>query len=549
MDTLTIIEKKKGEFQPLWARMDATAALLYDKYKMRDWTGETVLDDVYNVTSNKPKTFFDAISSDIMAALQKQQTIVEGDNLNSSTKQAIERYLEDCYSQADEEATLSRYPRLYPWLSRHVCHRSFVGARVMFVTKKRYGKEITVPEIFPVDMRHAVYEYGEDGLEWVACYLWDSGDSLMRRYNITGLEGKASVPTVLFYDKEKEEVFIDGKKQADREPHRLGEVPFVIDWPASGAMLRDKDWLKNEGEDIFWLDRDLYQEDSRLLSISMTGAMDIIKPPYQRINPQRKTDPSPYPKRSASTADIDPAEGMYELVPLQDVNRAYQIAEAKVSQEIAIGQPNLSDITDPNLDRTAVWISEQTELRTKFLHPRLECIESFERQVSRMLIEQGKKFSSLELGRMGFRKKHNPSTFGNPLEYTIDYTLMSESKAQEIANLMKAEAAKSHYSELDIHKNILLTDDPEGAVARLNSDKAKAADPALMYFDLAYSIAQEADSLPAGDEKRKKEADWKLLMELYEKARMQGSVNPQENQPKGNAQPLASLMGSNRMGI
>ncbi|MBA7691921.1 hypothetical protein ES703_100477 [subsurface metagenome] len=277
-------------------------------------------------------------------------------------------------------------------------------------------------------------------------------------------------------------------------------------------MLRDKGYIEHEGEDLFFLNRSLYDERSRLMTLEQTLAMDVLFPPYEQETEKGKLV-SDKPPKSGQTLKVRKGE-RHQLLPRGDITNAFRAGRADISRDLQMGGVNDIDLGTVSQTVSAVWITEQSEIRNKLVKPRLEGLGSFRQQLIRMMIdqyikisEQGEGKSEISIGVTGKKRKYTVKQLGDPDTYTVTNELMSQSKKQEIVNLAMFEAARGELPLKVRLTDILKADDPDGIMRELDMERARQADPALALFEQALRYAEEAESLTGLDaEKRKIES-------------------------------------------
>lgn len=251
--TLEKIQKRVDELQPLYDRMDKTKDLVYlNPYKMENFDKSEV-ENVINVTTNWPAIYANAIISDLMGSVW--QTVIESNaKMSDKQKHDIENFIEDNLAQADEQLAARGMADLFTFLCNHVCIRSLIGAR----WTSRFEGNVYKTDCLHVDMRWTPFEFGKDGLSWVAHKTWRSGAKVFAQYGKD--VGDQEILVTDFWDCAKNEVWLD-EEMAPKWPknHDFGTPPFVILTPSSGFMLRDKGYLEHEGEDLLFLSRGLYE--------------------------------------------------------------------------------------------------------------------------------------------------------------------------------------------------------------------------------------------------------------------------------------------------
>ena len=533
-DTLKTVSDAEGSFETLCERMDADASLAYlDKYTLQT-TNKKDIPNVVSVTMNDPAIFLNAIVSLIMAAVW--QTEVEGD-LPSRQKKQIEDFVNACWAQANEEyRKKTNRAGLLAFFANHICARGWIGAKWLFEGPER------IPLCQPVDMRFCPYGMGINGLEWIAPTTWRSKAAIKAEYGKD--VSKDDTPVIDFWDGKVNEVWIE-KEMVDSQSNPFGIPPFVMQAAPAGFMLLDKGYMVHEGEGIFFLDRDLYPEYNRIISIDQTLAMKAIMPPYQKPTDLIGGEKPSYPDGVATVTEVLKGEE-YQLIQRPDVNMASRSAHANVSGAVQRGGVNNIDLGNVGFETSAVWITEQSEIRGKLVKPRLEPIASFYALMARMMINQAIALGiSGKIGSLGRKKVYSSAGLGDTEEYTITYKLMSKDKKQEIANLAMAGAAKGTLSRDTIIRDILVSDDPEGEIAKIEAEEAEELDPAIKYFRRALSAIDVADSLDGVDADAKRmesmmltEAGVALLAQ-----RGQGEEMQKQEAQKPKVQGLLPLLG------
>jgi hypothetical protein len=506
-----------SELADLYARMDRTRDLVYlTPFQLKTAQGQK-LDDAISVTMNDPAVFANAIISDLMRAVK--QVVIEGD-ISDKESHLLESFVEDALAQADENLLKrSGVSGLWSWLCSHVCVRSIIGAR--WITAFKDG-EYRI-DCLPVDMRYCPFVFGKSGLQWAANISYRDASSIKAEYPEAAVAG-TDIEVRDYWDAEKNEVWINGKLvQEQKNPY--GEPPFAIVLPPSGFMLRDKGYLEHEAEDLFFLNRGLYNELNRSVSIEQTLGMDILKPAMEQESSDGLLDSDNAPQ-SGQVLKVKKGE-LHVPVPHGDLNQASLTARLDIQKRIQMGGVNDIDLGNVSQTVSAIWITEQSEIRNKVIEPRLRALAEFSQISARMLIEQARRTAGgaespfnnglFHAGKTGKRKSYAVPQFPGPGSYSITYRYLTRSKKQEIANLAMAESAKGLLPLRVILKDILLAEDPDGIMRELEVEQARQADPAIALFEMALRYAEEAEEM--SDEV---EADAKKLqsMMLTERGRL-----------------------------
>ncbi|KKM83836.1 hypothetical protein LCGC14_1305280 [marine sediment metagenome] len=557
MDTLTLIKNRMQELNPLHLRMDKTRERVYNTpYVMPSLSDPSKpMDNVINVTMPYAAIIANTVINDLMTSFR--QTIVDGD-ISATSRVYIEGFVNNNRDEADELLVNSSWHASLKeiWCS-HVCIRSFIGVR--WVSQIIDGKYVI--DILPMDMRYVSYEYGNDGQNWVNNRTFRPKWLLEQRYakqlekKGASLHGDSNVDIQVddWWSSERKELYIGGDLLIDQK-NPFGEPPFVIAAPATGFMLRDKEYIEHDSEDILYLVRGVLDELNRTASIEQTKGAETIRPPYIQETPQEDSKPA---KGVPTTGQVKKykAGEQPQLLQTPDINNAFLTGRADLSKIVQMGGVNDIDLGNVSQTVSAVWITAQAGIRKKFSGPRLKAIAQGDQQLARLMIRQAKKAVELEsgspdiiVGGMGRKKTYSADKLGDPDKYGVRIELRSQSKTEEIANLAQYEAAQDLPTRWRL-EHILGVDDPDAIIREMDFEEAKRMDPAIGLSEDGISLAREAEDIE--DEE---EADLMKLqsMMLIERAvaLLKERLNPspvalpgQETKPKQLTQgkPLVQL--------
>lgn len=491
-------------------------------FHLTDYSGKNVLDNVVNITSNKPVTFAEAVRDDLLAA--KWQVVVEGE---VSSKQAhdIEQFIEDSLDQANE-FLLNEHgiPTLDSWLANHVCVRSLIGVRWMpEVVDGNYKIDC-----LPVDMRWCGWPFG---FNWVAPLFFKNSDEFMDDPDFADSKPKLIQNTdyaqVDYWSNDSHEVWVVKGDTYDpttakgtrifEEENPFKEPPFVIVLPASGFMLRGKGWIESMSPDIFWPNRNLYKELNRMLSIEQTRGMDILYPPYEREVESTISQPSKPVPKSGESLDVKKGE-RHIPVPRGDWSRASLTAREDILNLIDLG--GISDMQQGQIgpNTPGVVLARLSELKHKKEKVRFDAVALMKSNLMRLNIRQ---ILSLDesgdilVGKTGRRNKFNAKMLGDPDKYTISFKPLISSKEMEMVNISVAQASRGIVPEKIIIRDILQAEDPDEWDRMLELDKAKAANPAIGLLEMSVRYAEEAEELEDEGDKAIKVLQSKILLHDY----------------------------------
>jgi len=539
------IDDKMKQLKGLHQRMDTTMKLLYPEdypFKLRDFKDQYDLDNVINVTGNQAINFGDAIVSDLMSATW--QTVVEGD-ISSRQAHDIEQFIEDNFEQADE-VLLNKFgmSSLYDWLCNHVCFRGLIGVR--WLSQISQGQYET--DCLPIDMRWCAFQWGRNGLSWVAPVFFRNKEDILEEYPDAKIVGESEIEVRDYWDAKRNEVWVARNRIFDQR-NTVRYPPFVIVFPPSGFMLRDKGYLKHEAEDIFYKNRKLYDEMNRSLSIEQTIGMDILYPPYEYETDNFDATPArPVPK-SGETKKVPKGE-RHQPVPRGDLNRASITAREDIYRMIELGGISDAELGSARLDRPGIWFAKQFEIRHKLEKARFQALAMMKEGLARMMIKQfiasaeGKE--EIYIGRTGRRNKFSVKMLGDPDKYRISFRPMISSKEQEIVNLAQAQAAIGIAPMKIIVRDILKAEDPDGWMRDFEMEQAKKANPAIGLAEMAVRYAEEAEDTE--DENDKALKNWQSMMLVHDyvmmmRARMQPQVQPEKRGEREVIPGKANLQG------
>jgi hypothetical protein len=539
------IRNKESELSQLYTRMDTDRDRVYlNKYTLKD-SKNLEIPNTISITMNDPAIYASAIAATLMTS--KWQCQITSKNKRFNTHK-IEQFLEDSDADGDERLNARGEPSLFEWLCNHVCVRSYIGCRFLYLYDE--NGELTTSYL-PVDMRYTPFENSSNGLAWVAPKFWLNEDQIRAEFPnaVFSATGK-DIEVIDGWDSFINELYIDGKL-IYTQPHSIGYPPFVIQKPSTGFMLRDKGYLQYEAESIFALNRNLYDEWNRIVSIEQTMNMKLIMPSYQKETDDMAGTPADYPDGVGKVTEVM-KDHKYELLETKDINAAHRMANNTISNGLQRGGVNNIDLGNVGMQVSAVWITEQAEIRSKILEPRLKCLANFRSRLAWMKINQYIRGQyAADMGKSGAKTSYNAAELGDPKSYSIGYTLKSKSKKMEIANLAMAQGARGVIPERNIITDIMEVDDPDGMIEQLAYEKAESSDPILFLFRLAYSIAVKAQDAVGLDQDRLNLESMRLtakgiaLAKSEQVQAQQGLLQPGGDQPTGkaNSNTLIPMLG------
>jgi len=473
MDYMQKVKDKQAEQAGLLKRWKADEELLYlEKYIMKDASGKNV-PDIVNVTLNRPAVF----AANIIAALgaTSEQRVVESEDKNLDTAY-IEDFQQRAFAAANHRRRIQDKILLNPFFDTQFCIRGRGAARCLF----QMVKGILVPDISPWDARYVTYEIGEEGLEWAAYETTRTKAMIEAEYpDLATIPGKeAKVLDV--WDTDHNEIWIAGKKVKEQS-HHFGFCPVVIQIVplGYGSILLGTDQMKNEGESIFFLMRDVNSELNRIASINQTLNLKTVKPPTK----QKKRGggkPSPYEDIMAMGANtvMEPEEDI-QTIDFGDAQRStdmgYRMFDTAV-KEGSLSSADLGLIGSPPASGIRAIIAGEN--KDQIIHPRLEAKGLINQQLAEMFTRQVILIGgSVELGVPGHKRTFETSKLEGEYETTYKYTAKSPVTDAGLYSL--AAAAGDSLSKKYKRENIYQLQDPDGEENQLRWEEAERLSPAI----------------------------------------------------------------------
>lgn len=545
--SLSLVTEGERAFQTLWERMDNDAKLAQlDPFLLKYFRKgkEVAVPGGVSVTMNDPAVLINALASLVMSG--KWQVTVEGD-ISATQQHKIENFLSDTEDEANEYLVKSGMGRELTFLANHVCARGWIGERVLWLPSEK-NKDNVYPQITLLDMRWCSYEQSTDGYNWVATRTWRSPSFIEREYDIVVRSNVTEIEVIDYWDGEKEEVWIDGA-WAKTNKHRIGYPPFVIQAAPEGFMLLDKDsYMARKGESVLFLNRGLYNERNRSISIAQTLALKVLLYPTQKPTLDPPDEPAPYVSEPGTNTEVKPGEE-YKLMPMQDINMAGRVGQAEIGDAIQRGGMNNLYFQEGQVAETATQSAQTFEVQTKVTQPRFDTIATLKEQRDRMFIDLYQKGGyKSPVGKMGRMRAYVASELGDLEKFTVTHRGVTRSKKQEIANLALFNASTELPMEVRLG-DILMVDDVKGMMNQMAEELARKSDPFKFFYDITCSLFDYAASLK-GEEQLQE-----LIGANSMASKCLGLINqgqtpltpPEPN--KGNTNGLLPLMASGGMGV
>ena len=471
MDYPKLVKEQESNNTDLYQRMKDDEDLLYlSKYVMKDADNKPVK-NIINVTLNRPAVF----AANIISALgaTSEQRVVETEDKNLDTAY-IEDFQKTAFGAANDRLRRQGRPQLNPFADTQLSIRGRSAARCIF----QIVDGVLVPEIAPWDTRFVTYEMGVDGLKWAAYKTIRSKGAIEAEYGIVIADKKSEVIDV--WHMEGNEVWVAGDKILEQK-HSFGFTPVAIQVVSLGygAILLGDDRVKNDGESIFFLIRDVIPELNRLASIVQTQNLKSVRPPVsQKIKGKGK--PGKYDDimgLGANTA-MEPGDSI-EPINFGDALRSATMLLGIIDDAIGEGSLSSADLgTIGSPPASGIRAIIAGENRDQVVHPRLEgkalLNESLTEMFTQQVIQIG---GSIELGIAGHKRTFQTSKLDG--EYTTTYKYTAKSPVTDAGLYSLAAAAGDSLSNKYKMENIYQLDDPDGEARQKRWEEAERLSPAI----------------------------------------------------------------------
>lgn len=483
---LTMITDRESELNERRKRMDIDAALAKrSPFTLTDERNRK-LPKVEHVTLPKAALFANRANALISGA--SPQIVIEGDKLDDKKTSKIEEFLEDVYKSIDEYLNQRGMIDLFSFQVSHANLRGGISGR--FYLRKEGDK--LLPDVIPWDTRYTASELEGDGQGW-ASYLTTRTKAQIEKEYAKTISAKTGKIRDL-WTPEEEVIFLDNKHLTSNE-NPWGFVPVVEQLSPAGLYFMDEDQLKNSGESIFWLGRDLFPLMNKCASIIATLNMEALGPGYQRVVSDLQTEKPPdYPGEFRSVVDTI---AKLELIPKRDLmnsTRMFWAVADSMLQQCTFATTEFGTLQFP---LSAIALEGLAEGRHLILLPSLQTLAMWYRGGGRMIIKQFKKLGeSASFGGEGNQKTYAPKDLEG--DFSISYKYFQSSKRDKLARLSEAQASLQLPVSDDYRlREILEVENPEGELIKARAEQAEKLDPAILLYRQLHSLIDEDKQIEA----------------------------------------------------
>lgn len=475
------IEARFGELNN---RMDEDKDRYYLKsYQLKDANGKP-LKRVINVTLNDPATFAHYVIGALMSA--QEQISVTSVEMKDPETSYIERFLADLHKEINTRLNTMGMSSVHWHDCEQVCMR---GGLVRRVTMRWDGNKF-VPDVRPIDRRWFSYEMGVKGLKIGSAQFTRTKQLIKDEYGVE-IKGETAIIRDV-WDTEKEYVFIDEELQkTNPNPYKSdGEtyVPFVFTIAPTGSMFNDTDAFSKNGESIYALVRDIFDEENRTASILQTQNMLTIRPPRQYMSDRGERGSLPNEDISGIGAEVAVEKGGgYSLIPQGDAKVATQYIMNILSQARQRGSLANVDYGAVNQTMSAVAIKTLMMHVDLVTYPRLAALKMFNQECDKMMLKQIVQWGKdLEIGEEGMKRKYDVGKLQGA--YAIGYEYVNKDPVGEIANWSVAQVADPFLPKETILRDIIKRPNPSADMDLKRKELSEKNDPAMMMLETVKSL-------------------------------------------------------------
>lgn len=559
MDRMKLVDEKIKENHDIYERMDSDKdlVLLTDKTFV-DGKGKNI-EGLIHVIRNTPAWQAYVIINKLLKI--KWQPIVESSvKLSKDRISDIECFTNDMWAQIDEFLSDSEAwsGGINAWIFDQLVKRGEAGARFWPYFDKEKN---LVLDCQLVDIRWCPYELNE----WHCNITSEQSSYLVKKFG----EGKMKNAGVTlsgtlyevrnFWDKDKEEIWVGGKK-IDENENIFKIPPFVAVKASRGSTFRDSDYLKWTSESFLFLNRELFSKDDLIASISQTLSLGAYAPATEQVSDKIPLGTPAIPP--ATIGENIRTDVPHTAVPTGDLNNAYLKSEQSLNVDIQHSGVTEMGTGNSQAPDTAVMVTKNSELQREFLKADIDAMAAFRQKTTRLIfnmITKLPKDSAVKtaMGIQGMKHRYTPAMLGDPSTYRITYEPMMISREQNIANTATANAQRGILPEEFILRDTMQIRDIDGIQRQLRMQEARQADPTIGMIEMAVRYLDEAEDLKDDEADEARLMAWVLTENIITTRRAMmappqvpraSSQSPKMPEVKPNQQGLLALGGPDIVG-
>ena len=542
----TKVDNDFTAWAPLFDRHKTDADLfnLEKKYeRVQDVNGDDIANSIW-IVLNDPADYAWRVESVLNSAIE--QAKVTSDNKRFDTAYA-EAFIRAGYKGADELLSQKGEPPLNPFLDQQNFRR---GSEAVFFYF-HFENGVLIPQIQPWDTGYFVCKNDNKGIVYTGYKTTRSKDQILAEH--PEAEGQikddisADLEVLYILSRETSELWVSGAKVKEAS-NRLGYVPVVYRRVPMGSMLKDKDFLKYQGESGLMLIRDLIPELNRLVSITQSLNLQELDHALQELrkkeNQTPKGEPIPTTDQLIAPGAVVQTEGGFTKMP---------IGELRV-QQIEVIHRDIKGRVDrvmTNFDafpgqKTATEILALSQQRDTTILPRLVNRGLLKQDGAKMFIKQTitaaekLKIKEVKLSGQTFEIAKLKG------EYHIEFAYSFKDARLDAARQSLAVGQRGLVPDRDIRINTLQREDWQADERQLRWEEDERLSPLIKLDRNIRALLEDAKRGEPGAERQAKMLVLQMIPALKQAmAGMMTPRQPEEVQPK---QPILPIFSESPVG-
>ncbi len=489
-DSYQRVTDEEKEFAELFNRMDMDKKLLIlEDYVWRN-KDDREEPDVDNITMNDAAVFATKVHNTLIKASILPE--VSAKDMKDEDAEVIENFIRDVSLEADANVYYQDIPSYKNFEIIQACDRGRIARRV---TLREENGKLAPDSFLAVDTRYLVYKYGINGLDFVASKMPRSRDDIEQEY---GYSPAAKNSIITDYWNSKMERVYCGKELIDESPNYWQEPPFIIQVVPTGVFTFDADRMLYDGESIFAMNRDLYDEKNMfatiLKSLTIKSFFNGLQIEVENVSLAKKPAIPPYGKKFV--APVEKGSKGYFNMPINDLQNAARLFYSMLDTALQDGSFPKVSYGSLSFPVSAVGMSELKEAEDPVYFPRIQGYTLFLQRLFRMVIKQYKMFKmKLPLGEEGFRQEYDWKDLDK--EFALAFSVDIVSPKQDMVNISTAAALGNLISDDTKLRDYLRVKNVEDENRKKLVEKAERISPAVAKYNIIMALFNSGEVVKA----------------------------------------------------
>ena len=468
-DILQLIKTKQGQMQPLFARMDGD----YNVWSLEKYTYDEGKDLTRSATSNEPRSFADYINS-VIANTSMRIAVEPLKNTAVSRAEAtkIEDYIRNKFWEANNRYMVQYGMTVLEAVGWYLSIRGMAGLKALIHQNKKEDSNGGLSwELWPIDGHSLVYEYGTNGLLWVAYPMSMSKYQVQDQFGqIPGLSDKPKYDTWDFWTSISNACFVDDKEVIKYSPHGLKALPIAIARMPSRPPIRGpgQNLIVTESDSIYGSLRHNYELTNEALSILLTSESMNLKVPTVDLRPGgTKIDKSFY--HPGAYIKAEPLEGgvsPFQALPIRSLSPTFPMYWSILQlekQRGSVAPVTFGQAEGTQSGRQVELLQQQAQMLVGVILRSLGYLYSTAAELFRQqFVSIGEATDIYAWSKKGHRGKIyqlNPEDLDKDVKIEIQFT--TKRKTDDLVAYQMAQLAKGFISNDTIRERVLEVDDPD----------------------------------------------------------------------------------------